>query len=153
MANDSAIITSSARWAWTAAGDKHVPGIEIGATEKAAAVKKLLIGLGERGLRIGQQYLFVMDGAKALRAGIAQVFGAGQPVQRCRNRKMRNVVDEVPREQHARVLNVRRAAWKLSDAEEGMKRWRVWRGFWSTNMNRRRAASARAWRRCSRFKD
>jgi hypothetical protein len=35
---------------------------------------------------------------------------------------MRNVVDELPREQHAQVLNVMRAAWKLSDEDEGMKR-------------------------------
>jgi transposase-like protein len=104
------------------AGDKHVLGIEIGATENAAAVKKLLVALRDRGLRTDQQYLFVIDGAKALRAGIEEVFGVEQPVQRCRNHKMRNVVDELPREQHAQVLNVMRAAWKLSDAEEGMKR-------------------------------
>src|SRR3954466_12739208 len=103
-------------------GDKHVLGIEIGATENAAAVKKLLVALRDRGLPIDRQYLFVIDGAKALRAGIEEVFGADQPVQRCRNHKMRNVVDELPREQHAQVLNVMRAAWKLSDADEGMKR-------------------------------
>ncbi len=103
-------------------GAKHVLGIEIGATENAAAVKKLLIGLRDRGLRTDQQYLFVIDGAKALRAAIEEVFGADQPVQRCRNHKMRNVLDELPREQHAQVLNVMRAAWKLSDAEEGVKR-------------------------------
>ena len=103
-------------------GDKHVLGIEIGATENAAAVKKLLVGLRERGLRTDQQYLFVIDGAKALRAGIEEVFGGEQPVQRCRNHKMRNVLDELPREQHAQVLNVMRAAWKLTDADEGIKR-------------------------------
>jgi transposase-like protein len=103
-------------------GDKHVLGIEIGATENAAAVKKLLVGLRERGLRTDQQYLFVIDGAKALRAGIKEVFGGEQPVQRCRNHKMRNVLDELPREQHAQVLNVMRAAWKLTDADEGIKR-------------------------------
>lgn len=103
-------------------GDKHVLGIEIGATENAAAVKKLLVGLRERGLRTDQQYLFVIDGAKALRAGIEEVFGGEQAVQRCRNHKMRNVVDELPREQHAQVLNVMRAAWKLTDAAEGIKR-------------------------------
>ncbi|MBV8828166.1 MAG: hypothetical protein JO108_02950 [Acidobacteriaceae bacterium] len=32
-----------------------------------------------------RQYLFVIDGAKALRAAIGEVFGASQPVQRCRN--------------------------------------------------------------------
>jgi putative transposase len=103
-------------------GDKHVLGIAIGATENATAVKKLLVGLRDRGLRTDQRYLFVIDGAKALRAGIEEVFGADQVVQRCRNHKMRNVLDELPREQHAQVLNVMRAAWKLSDADEGMKR-------------------------------
>lgn len=103
-------------------GVKHILGIEIGATENAASVKKLLVGLRERGLRTEQQYLFVIDGAKALRAGIEEVFGSEQPVQRCRNHKMRNVLDELPREQHAQVLNVMRAAWKLADADEGIKR-------------------------------
>jgi putative transposase len=103
-------------------GVKHILGIEIGATENAAAVKKLLIALRDQGLRTDQQYLFVIDGAKALRAAIEEVFGAGQPVQRCRNHKMRNVLDELPREQHPQALNLMRAAWKLTDAEEGMKR-------------------------------
>jgi putative transposase len=103
-------------------GGKHILGVEIGATENAASVKKLLVGLGERGLRTEQQYLFVIDGAKALRAGVEEVFGGNQPVQRCRNHKMRNVLDELPREQHAQVLNVMRAAWKLTDADEGTKK-------------------------------
>lgn len=103
-------------------GVKHVLGIEIGATENAAAVKKLLIALRDQGLRTDQKYLFVIDGAKALRAAIEEVFGTDQPVQRCRNHKMRNVLDELPREQHAQALNLMRAAWKLTDAEEGMKR-------------------------------
>lgn len=103
-------------------GVKHILGIEIGATENAAAVKKLLIALRGQGLRTDQQYLFVIDGAKALRAAIEEVFGTGQPVQRCRNHKMRNVLDELPREQHVQALNLMRAAWKVTDAEEGMKR-------------------------------
>jgi putative transposase len=94
----------------------------MGATENAASVKNLLTGLRDRGLRTDQRYLFVIDGAKALRAGIEEVFGSGQPVQRCRNHKMRNVLDELPREQHAQVVNVMRAAWKLTDFDEGMKR-------------------------------
>src|SRR5205085_2927297 len=89
-------------------------------TENAAAVKKLLVGLRERGVRTDQQYLFVIDDSKALRAAIEEVFGGNQPVQRCRNHKMRNVLDELPREQHTQVLNVMRAAWKLTDAEEGV---------------------------------
>jgi putative transposase len=103
-------------------GVKHVLGIQPGATENAAAVKSLLNGLREQGLPTGRRYLFVIDGAKALRAAIEEVFGSDQPVQRCRNHKMRNVLDELPREQHAQVLNLMRAAWKITDAEEGMKR-------------------------------
>jgi transposase-like protein len=103
-------------------GVKHILGIEIGATENAAAVKKLLIALRDQGLRTDQRYLFVIDGAKALRAAIEEVFGTDQPVQRCRNHKMRNVLDELPRGHHAQALNLMRAAWKLTDADEGIKR-------------------------------
>ncbi|MGH9560256.1 MAG: IS256 family transposase [Terracidiphilus sp.] len=103
-------------------GAKHVLGIELGATENAAAVKQLLTGLRDRGLATDRKYLFVIDGAKALRAGIEEVFGADQPVQRCRNHKMRNVLDELPREQQPQVVNLMRAAWKMTDADEGMKR-------------------------------
>jgi putative transposase len=103
-------------------GTKHVLGIELGATENAAAVKALFTRLRDQGLPTDRKYLFVIDGAKALRAAIEEVFGCQQPVQRCRNHKMRNVLDELPREQHAQALNLMRAAWKLTDAEEGVKK-------------------------------
>ena len=35
---------------------------------------------------------------------------------------MRNVLDELPREQQPQVVNLMRAAWKVTDAEEGVKR-------------------------------
>jgi putative transposase len=103
-------------------GAKHILSIELGATENAAAVKALFTRLREQGLPTDRKYLFVIDGAKALRAGIEEVFGAAQPVQRCRNHKMRNVLDELPREQHAQTLNVMRAAWQLTDADQGVKK-------------------------------
>ena len=104
------------------AGTKHVLGIEVGATENAAAVKQLFTHLREQGLPTDRKYLFVIDGVKALRAAIEEVFGAHQPVQRCRNHKMRNVLDELPKEQQPQALNLRRAAWRVSDADEGVKR-------------------------------
>jgi putative transposase len=66
-------------------GNKHVLGIQVGATENAAAVKQLLTNLRDQGLPTDRQYLFVIDGAKALRAAIEEVFGADHPVQHCRN--------------------------------------------------------------------
>ena len=35
---------------------------------------------------------------------------------------MRNVLDGLPDEQHAQTLNLMRAAWKVTDAAEGVKR-------------------------------
>ena len=104
------------------AGTKHVLGIELGATGNAAAVKQLLTNLRDQGLPTDRTYLFVIDGAKALRAAIEEVFGVGQPVQRCRNHKMRNVIDELPKERRPQAMNLMRAAWRVHAAEAGVKR-------------------------------
>jgi len=103
-------------------GKKHILGIEPGATENAASVKRLLTHLRNQGLPADRKYLFVIDGAKALRSGIEEVFGGEQPVQRCRNHKIRNVLAELPKQQHGQTRNLMRAAWKVKTAEEGEKR-------------------------------
>lgn len=104
-------------------GHKRVLGIHEGATENGAACKDLLENLVERGLDPGLQRLFVIDGSKALRSAINAVFGAKAAVQRCRQHKMRNVVERLPREQQEQTRSLMRAAWKL-DAKEGMARLR-----------------------------
>ncbi len=104
-------------------GDKHVLGIQQGATENAAAVEDLLQQLVARGVDPKTKRLFVIDGAKALRAAIHKVFGAQHPVQRCRNHKIRNVCDRLPEEQKDQVKAVMRSAYKL-EAKEGMARLR-----------------------------
>ena len=103
-------------------GRKHVLGMEAGATENAAAVKRLFTRLRDNGLKTDQNYLFVIDGAKALSAAIHEVFGAGQPVKRCRKHKERNVLAELPKEQHANAQSLLRAAWKSPHADDGIKR-------------------------------
>ena len=103
-------------------GHKHVLGIGSGATENAAAVKQLLTGVRERGLPTDHKYLFIIDGAKALRTAIEEVFGADQQVQRCRNHKIQNVMNELPKEQQDQTRKLMRAAFRLSTAEEGEKR-------------------------------
>jgi putative transposase len=103
-------------------GQKHVLAPESGATEKAAAVKRALTRLRDQGLSMDRKYLFVIDGAKALRSALEEMFGTEQPVERCRNHKMRNVLEELPCEQQSQVRNLLRAAWKVKSAEEGEKR-------------------------------
>jgi transposase-like protein len=103
-------------------GRKHIMGIAVGATENAAAVKELLTGLRDRGLPTHRKYLFIIDGAKALRTAIEEVFGKDQAVQRCRNHKLENVMNELPKEQQEQTRKLMRAAFKAPTAEEGEKR-------------------------------
>jgi len=117
-------------------GYKHVLGLAAGASENTTVVKELLEDLVQRGLDPQQRRLFVIDGAKALRAGIDAVFGPDNPVQRCRNHKLRNVLDHLPKEQHDQTKAALRAAFKL-DAKAGqgkLEQLAGWfeRGGWSS---------------------
>ncbi len=78
-------------------GKKHVLGLWQGATENTAVVKDLLEDLVVRGLSAERRYLFVIDGAKALRAAIERVFGERAEVQRCQLHKRRNVAEYLPK--------------------------------------------------------
>jgi transposase-like protein len=104
-----------------ASGGKHVLGLRQGASENATVVQELLEDLVQRGIKPGRRRLFVIDGAKALRAGIDAVYGADNPVQRCRNHKRRNVLDHLPQDLHGQVKSALAAAWKL-DADPGQKK-------------------------------
>ena len=100
-----------------AQGQKHVLALREGATENAEVAKSLLEELVARGVKPGRRRLFVIDGAKALRAAIDQVYGGDQPVQRCRQHKLRNVLGHLPKEQHDQARSTLKAAWKLNDKE------------------------------------
>ena len=104
-------------------GYKHVLGLVEGASENAAAATTLLEDLAARGVKPGRRRLFVIDGSKALRAAIDAVYGADNPVQRCRTHKMRNVADQVPKHLRDQTKAVMRAAYRL-DPKEGMARLR-----------------------------
>jgi putative transposase len=98
-------------------GKKHLLGVREGATENAAVVTELLEDLVARGLSPQQPRLFVIDGSKALRAAIGRVFGERVPVQRCRNHKLRNVRDYLPRQLQPQVQSAMRAAFRLPPGE------------------------------------
>jgi transposase-like protein len=76
-------------------GTKVPLGLAEGATENATVVRDLLADLRERGLETIRPILCVIDGAKALRRAISDVFD--HPiVQRCQLHKLRNVTDRLP---------------------------------------------------------
>lgn len=102
-------------------GKKYVLGLWQGATENAEVCKSLLEDMTRRGLSTGKDYLFVLDGSKALRSAVAKVFGTEAPVQRCQAHKRRNVLKHLP-EQHHRAVDARiSAAYKMADYAEARK--------------------------------
>jgi transposase-like protein len=99
----------------TTDGVKLPLGLWEGSTENATLARTLLADLVERGLDPEQAILFVIDGGKALRRAIKDVFGGHALVHRCHRHKERNVCDLLPERDRDQVRARMRAAWALTD--------------------------------------
>ena len=130
-------------------GRKHVLGLAEGASENEVVARGLLEDLVRRGVKPDRKYLFVIDGSKALRAAIDAIFGAENPVQRCRHHKLENVGGYLPEELKDQVKAAMRAAFRLP-AKEGMARLEKQAQWLETNIRVRQPACAKAWPRCLR---
>jgi putative transposase len=76
-------------------GVKRPLALAEGSTENATLVTDLLVGLRGRGLDVTRPILAVIDGSKALRRAVLDVFD--RPViHRCQLHKIRNVRDRLP---------------------------------------------------------
>ncbi len=95
-----------------ASGMKHVLGLWEGATENGVACRALLSDLDHRGVKADRTRLFIIDGSKALRSAIRDVYATRALVQRCQVHKVRNVTSHLPKERHAHVRQVMRQAYK-----------------------------------------
>lgn len=105
----------------TSDGTKVPVGIWEGDTENKTVVTHLLADLVERGLGFEEGILVVIDGAKALRRGVAKVFGDRALVQRCVLHKRRNVAGHLP-DELARSMDRRLAkAFNDADATRGLR--------------------------------
>lgn len=103
-------------------GVKIPLGLWEGSTENATLARTLLADLVDRGLDPEQAILFVIDGGKALRKAIKDVFGASALVHRCHRHKERNVTDLLPERDRGSVLARVRAAWSLTDPQLAKQR-------------------------------
>ena len=99
--------------AFMADGSKKVLGLWQGATENSTLCKALLTDLRDRGLRTDIPTLFVLDGSKALRKAVDDVFGENAIVQRCQVHKCRNVLSYLPKSCHGIVKQRLKVAWGL----------------------------------------
>jgi putative transposase len=96
-------------------GVKHPLSLVEGSTENATLVTDLLVGLRERGLNVSRPILVVIDGSKALRRAVLDVFD--HPViQRCQLHKIRNVEDRLPKTLRSVVAKRMRAAYHAETA-------------------------------------
>lgn len=93
----------------TGNGKKLILGLKRGDSENSETVKDLLQELIDRGLKRDEPFLLVLDGSKALRKAVGQVFGERFPVQRCVRHKERNVLGYLPKADHPEF----RRRWKL----------------------------------------
>jgi len=85
----------------TADGTKVPVGLWLGDTENKVVVTDLLADLVARGLSTENGVLCVLDGGKALAAGVKRVFGETAQVQRCTIHKRRNLDGYLPKEKAA----------------------------------------------------
>jgi len=96
-------------------GTKHPLGLVEGSTENATLVTDLIVDLRERGLDVTRPILAVIDGSKALRRAIIDVFD--HPViHRCQLHKVRNVESKLADGLASTVASKMRAAYRNPDA-------------------------------------
>jgi putative transposase len=96
-------------------GIKHPLSLVEGSTENATLVTELIVGLRERGLDVTRPILVVLDGSKALRRAVLDVFD--RPVLgRCQLHKIRNVQDRLPDKLRSVVATRMRRAYHADSA-------------------------------------
>jgi transposase-like protein len=96
-------------------GIKHPLSLVEGSTENTTLVTELIVGLRERGLDVTKPILVVLDGSKALRRAVLDVFD--RPVLgRCQLHKIRNVADHLPEKLRTVVTSRMRRAYHADSA-------------------------------------
>jgi putative transposase len=80
----------------TVKGEKILLGFIQAGTENERVGREMLEGLLDRGLKMEEGLLCVIDGSKGLRKAVYEVFGNKVLVQRCQWHKRENVVSYLP---------------------------------------------------------
>ncbi|MGH9575996.1 MAG: IS256 family transposase [Terriglobales bacterium] len=104
----------------TTSGEKCLLGLRQGATENATVVTSLLEELRERGVPTDRPTLFVLDGAKALRAAVIRVWGKFAVIQRCQVHKRRNVEAHLPDKHHEELAQRLSVAYHETNATQAL---------------------------------
>ena len=106
-------------------GKKMVLGMREGVSENAHVCVELMNDLIDRKLPTNRPILIVLDGSKALRKAVEDVFGISAAYQRCQLHKIRNVLSYLPDRYHAEYFRKLLAAYRMNsyaDARAALER-------------------------------
>lgn len=104
-----------------ATGEKRILGLVQTATENRPVCAAFLRRLLERGLRIEDGVLVVVDGSKGLAAAVREVFGIHGVLQRCQWHKRENVVRYLPKAHQAGMRAKLQRAYEQPTYERAKK--------------------------------
>jgi len=104
------------------AGRKHVLGWNPGSTESEVVCRDLIRRLIESGLSTQRDYLFVVDGSKALSAAVKLTFGDHASIQRCQEHKIRDVEGYLPVKDRTRFREKLQAAYNQTTYQQAGKK-------------------------------
>lgn len=124
-------------------GTKVPLGLWGGSTENSVVATALLQNLVERGLRVEESVLFVIDGGRGIRKAIGDVFGDRALVQRCQVHKARNVREHLPEARRAYVARQMRDAYNSMTVTTAKKKLQQLASWLESNGETSAAASLR----------
>lgn len=102
----------------TITGEKVILGFVQTATENAKVIGNFLEELLERGLRIEEGLLVVIDGSKGIRSAVKKVFKGKALIQRCQWHKRENVLRYLPKSEQKSMRNKLQKAYEKPTYEE-----------------------------------
>lgn len=105
----------------TMTGEKIILGFVQTGTENASVLTDFLNELRERGLRIEEGILAVIDGGKGLHAALKKAFKGYVLIQRCQWHKRENVVSYLPKQKQESMRRRLRKAQQKPTYEEAKK--------------------------------
>jgi len=101
-------------------GNKSILGFVETSTENTIVIKRFVRELVDRGLKIDDEILFVIDGAKGLKKGIKSILKEKAMVQRCQWHKRENIVAYLPKNEQKRIRKKLQDAYNCSTYKSAM---------------------------------
>lgn len=105
----------------TISGEKIVLGFVETSTENHKICRDFLNKLKDRGLKLDQEVLFVIDGGKGIHKGITEVLGDKAVIARCQWHKRENVLSYLAKERRAEWKRRLQSAYESTNYEQAKK--------------------------------